>query len=91
VAEVERTNEENAKLKQATTIRNTEIDKLKQEWEAAIRRHRQVQAELGILKLELSVAKDDLQNARTSRDEQAKESDRLRNELGKKAFSGQAN
>jgi hypothetical protein len=50
-----------------------------------------VQAKLGILKLELSVAKDDVQKARTSRDEQIRESDRLRNEHGKKAFSAQAN
>jgi hypothetical protein len=64
---------------------------VKQEWEAAIRRHRQVQAELGVVKLELSVAKADVQKAHTSRDEQIKENDRLQNELGKKVFSAQAN
>jgi signal transduction histidine kinase len=37
------------------------------------------------------VAKDDLQKAHTSRAEQLKESDRLRNELRKKAFLAQAN
>jgi hypothetical protein len=41
--------------------------------------------------LELTVAKDDVQKARTGRDEQMKENDHLRNELGKKAFSAQAN
>jgi hypothetical protein len=69
VSKVERTNEENTGLKQAMTIRNAELDKVKQERETAIRRHRQVQAELGIVKLELSVVKPDVQKARTSRDE----------------------
>jgi hypothetical protein len=64
---------------------------VRQEREAVIRRHRQAQAELGIVKLELTVAKDDVQKARAGRDEQMKENDRLRNELGKKAFSAQAN
>jgi FtsZ-binding cell division protein ZapB len=64
---------------------------VRKEREAAIRRHRQVQAELGIVKLELTVAKDNVQKARTSRDELMKENDQLRNELGKKAFSAQAN
>jgi hypothetical protein len=36
-------------------------------------------------------AKDDLQKACPSRDEQVKESDRLQNELGKKTFVAQAN
>jgi hypothetical protein len=91
VAEVERTNEENIGLKQATASRNAETDKLKQERDAAMRRHRQAQAELGTLRLKLSVAKEDLQKARTSRDEQLKESYRLRNKLGKTAFFAQAN
>jgi chromosome segregation ATPase len=91
VAEVEHTNEENARLKQAMTVQNTELEKVRKERDAAIRRHRQVQAELRIVKLELSVAKDDVQKARASRDEQMKESDRLRKELGQKAFSAQAN
>jgi uncharacterized membrane protein YdbT with pleckstrin-like domain len=59
---------------------------VKKEREAAIRRHRQVQAELGLVKMELSVAKVDVENARIGRDAQIKENDRLRNELGKKAF-----
>jgi hypothetical protein len=42
VAEVECTNEENVRLKQAMTSRNAKMDKLKQERDAAIRRHRQV-------------------------------------------------
>jgi hypothetical protein len=71
--------------------RNAETDKLKQERDAAMRRHRQAQAELGTLGLELSVAKEDLQKAHNSRDKQLKESDRLRNELGKKALLAQAN
>jgi predicted nuclease with TOPRIM domain len=81
----------NVGLKQAMMSRKAKMDKLKQEREAAIRRHRQVQAELGTLRLELSVAKDDLQKARTNWDAQAKESDRLRNKLEKRAFLAQAN
>jgi hypothetical protein len=50
------------------TVRNAELDKVRQEREAAIRRHRQTQAELGIVKLELTVAKDDVQKARAGRD-----------------------
>jgi hypothetical protein len=91
VSEVERTNEENTGLKQAMTVRNAELDKVRQEQEVAICRHRQAQAELGIVKLELTVAKDDVQKARAGRDEPMKENNRLRNELGKKAFSAQAN
>jgi hypothetical protein len=64
VAEVERTNEENERLKQVMASRNADTNKLKQERDAAIRRHRQAQAELGTLRLELSVAHDDLQKAR---------------------------
>jgi predicted nucleic acid-binding Zn-ribbon protein len=41
VAEVERTNEENGWLKQAMASRNAETDKLKQERDVAVRRHRQ--------------------------------------------------
>jgi chromosome segregation ATPase len=91
VSEVERTNEENTRLKQAMTVQNAELDKVRQEREVAIRRHRQAQAKLSIVKLELTVAKDDVQKARIGRDEQMKENDRLRKELGKKAFSAQAN
>jgi hypothetical protein len=79
VSEVERTNEENNGLKQAMIVRNAELDKVKQEREAAIRRHRQVQAKLGIVKMELSVAKADVEKPLTSRDAQIKENDRLRN------------
>jgi chromosome segregation ATPase len=91
VAKVECTNEENIGLKQAMTVQNAELEKVRQEREAAIRRHRQAQAELGIVKLELTVAKDDVQKARAGRDEQMNENDRLRKELGQKAFSAQAN
>jgi hypothetical protein len=51
------------------------MDKLKQEWDVAVRRLRQAQAELGPLQLELSVANDDLKKAREGRDAQQKESD----------------
>jgi chromosome segregation ATPase len=91
VAEVERTNEENTGLKQAMTDQNAELDKVRKERDAAVCRHRQAEAELGIVKLELTVAKDDVQKARAGQDEMMKENDRLRNELGKKAFSAQAN
>jgi predicted nucleic acid-binding Zn-ribbon protein len=91
VAEVERTNEESGRLKQAMASRNAETDKLKQERDAAVRCHRQAQAELGPLRLELSVAKDDLKKARESRDAQQKESDSLRSKLGKTTFLAQAN
>jgi FtsZ-binding cell division protein ZapB len=63
VAEVERTNEDNGRLKQAMSSRNAETDKLKQERDAAVRRHRQAQEELGPLRLELSVAVNDLKKA----------------------------
>jgi predicted nucleic acid-binding Zn-ribbon protein len=56
VAEVERTNEENDQMKQALVSRNVETDKLKQERDAVVHRHRQAQAELGPLQLELLVA-----------------------------------
>jgi hypothetical protein len=60
VSEVERTNEENTRLKQAMTDQNAEIDKVRKERDAAVHRHRQSQPELGIVQLELTVAKDDV-------------------------------
>jgi predicted nucleic acid-binding Zn-ribbon protein len=63
VAEVERTNKENGKLKQAVESRNVETGKLKQERDAAVRRNRQAQEKLGLLRLELSVAVADLKKA----------------------------
>jgi hypothetical protein len=70
VAEVERTNEENERLKQAMESRNVDTDKLKQERDAAIHHHREAQAELGPLQLELSVANDDLRKAQNNQDAQ---------------------
>jgi predicted nucleic acid-binding Zn-ribbon protein len=87
VSEVERTNGENARLTQAMTDQNAELDKVRKERDAAVRRHRQSQEELGLVQLELTVAKDDVQKARASWDITMKENDRLRNELGKKVFS----
>jgi chromosome segregation ATPase len=86
MAEVERTNEENARLKQAMTSRNTTTDRLKQEQDEAVRRHRQAQEELGPLRLELSVVVDDLKTARVCRDAQQRDIDRLMGELKKKSF-----
>jgi chromosome segregation ATPase len=68
VTEVERTNEENARLKQAMTSWNAATDRLKQECDEAVRRHRQPQEELGLLRLELSVVNEDLKKARACRD-----------------------
>jgi hypothetical protein len=50
VAEVERTIEENGRLKQATASRNAEIGKLKSEGDAAVRRQQQVREEIGPLR-----------------------------------------
>jgi chromosome segregation ATPase len=91
VAEVERTNAENAGLNQAMTEQQAELDKARKEREAAERRHRQKQAELGLAQLELAVAKDDVQKAQAGRDDMLKENDRLRKELGNRAFTAQAN
>jgi predicted nucleic acid-binding Zn-ribbon protein len=60
VADVGRAHDENARLTQAMASRNAETEKLKQERDAAVRRHRQTQEELGPLQLELSVAVKDL-------------------------------
>jgi chromosome segregation ATPase len=91
VAEVERTNTENARLHQVMSDQQAELDKVRKERESAERRHRQSQAELGLAQLELTVAKDDVQKARASRDATVKENDRLRGKLENRAFSTQAN
>jgi chromosome segregation ATPase len=91
VAEVECTNAENARLNQAMSDQQAEVDKARKEQDAAESRHRQRQAELGLAQLELAVAKEDVRTARASRDDIMKDNDRLRKELEKKAFSAQAN
>jgi hypothetical protein len=91
VAEVERTNAENARLHQAMSNQQAELDKDRKERDAAERRHRQRQAKLGLAQLELVVAKEDVRTARAGRDEMLKDNDRLRKELEKRAFSAQAN
>jgi chromosome segregation ATPase len=62
-AEVERTNAENARLHQAMSDQQAELDKERKEREVAERRHRQRQAELGFAQLELAVAKEDIRMA----------------------------
>jgi hypothetical protein len=84
-------NEENAMLKQAMTSRNAATDRLKQERADAVRHHRQAQEQLGPLRLELSVANEDLKKARACRDAQQQDIDRLMGELGKKSFLARAN
>jgi hypothetical protein len=91
VAEVERTNAENAGLHQVMSDQQAELDKERKEREAAECRHRQKQAELGLAQLELAVAKEDVQMARAGRDDMLKENDRLQKELGNRAFIAQAN
>jgi chromosome segregation ATPase len=91
VAEVERTNAENTRLNQAMSDQQAELDKARKERDAAESRHRQRQAELGLVQLELQVAKEDVWTARASRADIMKDNDRLRKELEKKAFSAQAN
>jgi chromosome segregation ATPase len=91
VAEVEHTNAENARLNQAMTDQQAELDKARKERDAVERRHRQLQAEMGLAQLELTVAKDDVQKARVSRDATMKENDRLWSQLEKRAFLAQAN
>jgi hypothetical protein len=73
------------------TNQHAELDKARRERDAAERRYRQSQAELGLAQLELTVAKDDVQKARASRDATMKENDRLRSQLEKRVFSAQAN
>jgi hypothetical protein len=63
VAEVERTNAKNARLSQAMSDQQAELERATRERDAAERRHRQSQAELGLAQLELTVAKDDVQKA----------------------------
>jgi chromosome segregation ATPase len=91
VAEVERTNAENTRLHQVISDQQAELDRERKEREAAERRHRQKQAELGLAQLELAVAKEDVRMARAGRDDMLKENDRLRKELGNRAFTAQAN
>jgi predicted nucleic acid-binding Zn-ribbon protein len=67
VAEVERTTEEDGRLKQVMESLNVETNKLKQEWDTVARRHRQAQEEVGPLRMELSVAVADLKKARLSK------------------------
>jgi cell division protein FtsB len=45
---VECTNTENARLQQVMSDQQAELDKVRKEREAAERRHRQLQAELGL-------------------------------------------
>jgi predicted nucleic acid-binding Zn-ribbon protein len=66
VVEVECTNEENGRLKQAMASRNVEMGKLKSERDAAVRRHQQVREEIGPSKMELQVALADLKTARSN-------------------------
>jgi DNA repair exonuclease SbcCD ATPase subunit len=91
VAEVERTNTENARLHQVMSDQQAELGKERKEREAAERRHQQSQVELGLAQLELTVAKDIVEKARASRNATVKENDRLRGQLEKRAFSAQAN
>jgi hypothetical protein len=70
---------------------HAELDKERKEREAAERRHRQKQAELGLAQLELAVAKEDVRTARAGWDDMLKENDRLRKELGNRAFTAQTN
>jgi chromosome segregation ATPase len=91
VSEVERTNEENDRVKQGLESRNAKTSKVKQEWDVAVRRHRQAQEELGPLRMELSVAVEDLKRAQANQDAQQWDTDLLRGELGKKSFLAQAN
>jgi chromosome segregation ATPase len=88
VAEVERTNEENARLTQALSDQQAKAQK---ERDAAESRHRQSQAELSIAQLEVAVAKEDVRMARAGRDAIMKDNERLRKEIEKKAFAAQAN
>jgi chromosome segregation ATPase len=81
---VERAHEDNGRLAQALADQNAETEKLAQERDAAVRRHRQAQEELGPLRLELSLATKDLKKVRANQDAQQREIDHLMGELGKK-------
>jgi hypothetical protein len=59
VADVESTTEENGRFKKVVESLNVETKKLKQERDTAVRRHRQVQEEIGPLKMELSIVAED--------------------------------
>jgi hypothetical protein len=91
VTGVERAHKDNGKLTQALANRNTETKKLAQERDARVGHHRQAQEELGLLRMELSVAVKDLKKARANQDAQQWEIDRLMGELGKKSDMTQAN
>jgi chromosome segregation ATPase len=90
-ADVESTFEENGRLKQAIASLTGEAAKLKDEKDGAVRRARQFQDELGLLKMELAVTKKDVRMARSVSNERQKEVDQLRDELGKKQYLAQAN
>jgi chromosome segregation ATPase len=68
VADVEQTTLDNGKLTQALEKRRAAMEKWAQEKDAAVRRHRQAQEELGPLWMELSVATKDLKKARANCD-----------------------
>jgi chromosome segregation ATPase len=91
VSDMERAHKDNGKLAQALENWNAEMEKLAQERDAIVRRHRQVQEELGPLRMELSVATKDLKKVRANQDLQQREIDRLMGELGKKTEFVQAN
>jgi chromosome segregation ATPase len=91
VADVEQAHEDNGKLNKALENRNAAMEKMAQERDAAVRRHRQAQEELGPLRMELSVATKDLKMVRTNQNLQQWEIDRLMGELGKKTELVQAN
>jgi DNA repair exonuclease SbcCD ATPase subunit len=67
VSDVERAHEDNGKMAQASENRNTALEMLAQERDAAVRRHRQAQEELGPLRTELSVATKDLKTVSGTR------------------------
>jgi chromosome segregation ATPase len=64
VADVEQTTMDNGKLTQALENRHAAMEKLAQERDAAVRRYRQAQEELGPLRMELSVATKDVKRVR---------------------------
>jgi hypothetical protein len=91
VADIEQTTQENRTIKQALEKRRTAMEKLQQEKDEAVRCHRQVQEQLGPLRMELSVVTKDLEKARANRKAQQQEIDRLLGELGQKRQRVEAN
>jgi DNA repair exonuclease SbcCD ATPase subunit len=91
VADVEQAHEDNGKLAKALENRNAAMEKLAQQRDAAVRRHRQAQEELGPLRMELSVVSQDLKKVRANQNSQQWEIERLMGELGKKMELLQAN